>query len=62
MLCVHFVAFVLILWDLVIISVSPKILEHAMRHYEISVLEGNYQLILSVCCSQCSLTHRSHNN
>jgi len=55
----HFITLVLILWDSVIISsMTPKILEHALRHYEISVLEGNYQIIQSVCCSHYPLTHR----
>jgi hypothetical protein len=43
----HFVALVLILWNSVTISMSPKIAErHAIRHYEIPVLEGNHQIII----------------
>jgi hypothetical protein len=41
----HFVALVLILWDSVATSMIPKIPEHAIRHYEIPVLEGNRQVI-----------------
>ena len=44
-LYMHFVALVLILWDSVTSSMIPKIPDHAIRHYEIPVLEGNLQII-----------------